>query len=149
VQIPFERMHAGRIETESEERFRECFFQLAESSLFNLCGWIVSIKKNCSKVISRTHKDQACGIYCLYLELGTVPAHTTCQRVVDFDFDKEAQATTPSVNGSGIQVFTGLPASQAHMWNLRGLFNGVICAESSGSEQTAIYLQGEVFNIRI
>lgn len=69
-----------------------------------------------------------------------MPARTACQRVVDFDFDREAQATTPSVNGSGIQVFTGLPTSQAHMWNLRGLFKGVICSESSGSKQTAIYL---------
>lgn len=42
-------MHAGRTETASEERFRECFFRLAESSLFNLCGWIVSIKKTAAK----------------------------------------------------------------------------------------------------
>lgn len=102
----------------------ECFIRLAKSSLFNLCGWIVSIK-NCCKVISRTHKDQACGIYCLYLELGRVPAHTACWSV-DFDFDREAQATTPSVNGSGIQVFTGLPASQAH----RGVWCGIWEASS-------------------
>lgn len=121
-----QRMHAGRTETASKERFRECFFRLAESSLFNMCGWIVSIK-NCCKVISRTHKDQACGIYCLYLELGMVPAHTACQSV-DFDFDREAHPT-PSVNGSGIQVFTGLPASQAH----RGVWCGIweVCSRVS------------------
>ncbi len=112
-------MYVARTETASKERFRDCFFGLAERSLFSLCGWIVSIK-NCCKVISRTHKDQACGIYCLYLGLGTVPAHTACQSV-DFDFDSEAQATTPSVNGSGIQVFTGLLASQAH----RGVWCGI------------------------
>lgn len=119
-----ERMHARRTETASKERLRDCFFRLAESSLFNMCGWSVSIK-NCRKVISRTHKDQACGIYCLYLELGMVPTHTACQSV-DLDFDREAQPTTPSVNGSGIQVFTGLPASKAH----RGVWCGIWEAHS-------------------
>lgn len=104
---------AGSINTVSREReLGNDVFRSAKSGLFNPCGWIVSIN-NCHKVVSKSHKDQACRIYCLHLQHNVLQTHTDCQSVA-FGFDGEGQPLAPSVNPGNGQVFlrnVALPAT--------------------------------------